>query len=53
MTNEERPLSEMLAEARELSWSKFGKRLVCYIPGMFTYFNELGGPIREWRKTLI
>jgi uncharacterized radical SAM superfamily protein len=38
----EKPLDELLKEARELSWSKFGKRLVCYIPGMFSYFNERG-----------
>jgi uncharacterized radical SAM superfamily protein len=38
----DRPLDELLAEARELSHSKFGKRLVCYIPGMFSYFDEKG-----------
>ncbi|UCH88260.1 MAG: radical SAM protein [Thermoplasmata archaeon] len=42
MTINDRPLDELLQEARELSWSKFGKRLVCYIPGMFSYFNERG-----------
>jgi uncharacterized radical SAM superfamily protein len=42
VTTNDRPLQELLAEARELSWSKFGKRLVCYIPGMFTYFKEKG-----------
>lgn len=42
MTIDQRPLDELLQEARELSWSRFGKRLVTYIPGMFTYFNERG-----------
>jgi uncharacterized radical SAM superfamily protein len=42
MTINEKPLEELLDRARELSWSKFGKRLVCYIPSMFSYFNETG-----------
>ena len=38
----DRDLKELLNESRELSWKNFGKRLVCYIPGMFTYYNERG-----------
>ena len=42
MTMNEKPLDELLKEARELSWSKFGKRMVCYVPSMFSYFGETG-----------
>jgi len=42
MTTNEKELEELLKEARELSWSKFGKRMVCYVPSMFSYFGETG-----------
>jgi len=38
----DKDLDELLKEARELSWKNFGKRLVCYLPGMFKYYNETG-----------
>jgi uncharacterized radical SAM superfamily protein len=42
MIKNEKALAELLEEARELSWSKFGKRMVCYVPSMFSYFGDTG-----------
>ncbi len=35
-------LETLLKSSRELSWSKFGKKITFYLPGMFVYNNMTG-----------